>query len=821
MKNKINNYEIKLDDIFSSKSNTLLLLNKILRKSKIEKIFNFTVEEWLQNRNMVLDKISEQFDSDIIVRSSAQDEDSFEFSKAGIYESILNVNPKIKTKVEKAILSVIQSYNKQSEVYNQNQILIQNQTKNIITSGVILTKTPDIGSPYYVINYEEGESTIGVTKGTINNIVKIYHKIQAFNIPKKWKRLIASIKEIEDILQFEELDIEFGITDNKDVVIFQVRPITFIPQTDIAKLAKPIESKILKNKNIFSKLNQRKHILGNRTIFSDMSDWNPAEIIGNNPNLLDYSLYDYLIMNKIWHNARTVLGYQNVNPSPLMVKFGNKPYVDARASFNSLIPEKLGKKLASKLVNYYLDTLSKNPHLYDKVEFEILFTCYDFNLDSKLSELEKHGFTKNEIKKIKNVLLDLTNNIISDFPKILKDSQYSMQKLARNRTEIISNLKNKNITQSRYLENIEKLLVDCKKFGTLPFSIMARIGFIGSILLKSIQKDGYLPSHFESMLLNSLSTPISDIRNDVIALNDKKITKIQFLKKYGHLRPGTYDITALRYDDSKNNFFEDVQFPKLKSKHKFDFDNTSLSNLLTSHFLNFENIDFFSFVRDGLIYREKLKFEFTKNLSEALELIAKVGKTLGFTREDVSNLDIRTILKSKNLSKSQTRNIWREKIFQQQKEKLVNDCLALPPIIFSEKDFDIIQYFISKPNYITDKKITGNIINFENFKGNIGSQRGKILLLQNADPGYDWIFTKKLGGLITKYGGVASHMSIRCSETGLPAAIGCGEVIFEKLKLASKVLLDCKNKEILILEHSKYDEIIEAKNVLKSLGYIK
>jgi len=819
MKNKINNYEIKLDDIFSSKSNTLLLLNKILRKSKIEKIFNFTVEEWLQNRNMILDKISEQFDSDIIVRSSAQDEDSFEFSKAGIYESILNVNPKIKTKVEKAILSVIQSYNKQSEAYNQNQILIQNQTKNIITSGVILTKTPDIGSPYYVINYEEGESTIGVTKGTINNIVKIYHRIQAFNIPKKWKRLIASIKEIEDVLQFEELDIEFGITDNKNVVIFQVRPITFIPQTDIAKLAKPIESKILKNKNIFSKLNQRKHILGNRTIFSDMSDWNPAEIIGNNPNLLDYSLYDYLIMNKIWHNARTILGYQNVNPSPLMVKFGNKPYVDTRASFNSLIPEKLGKKLASKLVNYYLDTLSKNPHLYDKVEFEILFTCYDFNLDSKLSELEKHGFTKNEIKKIKNVLLDLTNNIISDFPKILKDSQCSMQKLARNRTEIISSLKNKNITQSRYLENIEKLLVDCKKFGTLPFSIMARIGFIGSILLKSIQKDGYLPSYFENMLLNSLSTPISDIQNDVIALNDKKITKIQFLKKYGHLRPGTYDITALRYDDSKNNFFEDIQFPKLKSKHKFDFDNTLLSNLLTTHFLNFENIDFFSFVRDGLIYREKLKFEFTKNLSEALELIAKVGKTLGFTREEVSNLDIRTILKSKNLSKNQTRNIWREKIFQQQKEKLVNDCLSLPPIIFSEKDFDIIQYFISKPNYITDKKITGNIINFENFKGNIDSQRGKILLLQNADPGYDWIFTKKLGGLITKYGGVASHMSIRCSETGLPAVIGCGEVIFEKLKLASKVLLDCKNKEILILEHSKYDEIIEAKKALKSLGY--
>ena len=27
-----------------------------------------------------------------------------------------------------------------------------------------------------------------------------------------------------------------------------------------------------------------------KAVFSDMADWNPAEIIGNNPNPLDYSL---------------------------------------------------------------------------------------------------------------------------------------------------------------------------------------------------------------------------------------------------------------------------------------------------------------------------------------------------------------------------------------------------------------------------------------------------------------------------------------------------------------------------------------------------
>ena len=64
-------------------------------------------------------------------------------------------------------------------------------------------------------------------------------------------------------------------------------------------------------------------------------------------------------------------------------------------------------------------------------------------------------------------------------------------------------------------------------------------------------------------------------------------------------------------------------------------------------------------------------------------------------------------------------------------------------------------------------------------------------------------------------------MSIRCSEVGLPAAIGCGEIIYEKIYSASKVLLDCKNHQIIILEHEKPDEFIEQKKVLKSLGYIK
>ena len=47
---------------------------------------------------------------------------------------------------------------------------------------------------------------------------------------------------------------------------------------------------------------------------------------------------------------------------------------------------------------------------------------------------------------------------------------------------------------------------------------------------------------------------------------------------------------------------------------------------------------------------------------------------------------------------------------------------------------------------------------------------------------------------------VPSHMAIRCAEFGLPAAIGCGDLIFENI-LSSKIIrLDCLNKKITVLQ---------------------
>ena len=207
-----------LENNFTSKSNVLKFLSAELKKSKIEKIFDFTVKDWKNNQENILLNIQKEFNNKyLIIRSSARGEDSIENSSAGEYLSIQNVSSNSKIKIKRAINNVIKSYKQKSNLNNYNQVLIQTQTTNVRTSGVIFTKTPDLGAPYYVINYDQSTSTTSVTGGLIGNTIKIFRKTPLKLIPAQWKKLITSIQEIEKTLNSNELDIEFAITKNNKI----------------------------------------------------------------------------------------------------------------------------------------------------------------------------------------------------------------------------------------------------------------------------------------------------------------------------------------------------------------------------------------------------------------------------------------------------------------------------------------------------------------------------------------------------------------------------------------------------------------------------
>ena len=225
------------------------------------------------------------------------------------------------------------------------------------------------------------------------------------------------------------------------------------------------------------------NLLGDKTVYGVMPDWNPAEIIGIRPRPLALSLYRELITDNIWAYQRSNYGYRNLRSFPLMINFFGLPYIDVRLSFNSFIPAQLEETTANKLTNYYMNKLLLEPVLHDKIEFEIVFSCFTFDLKERLKILKKHGFTQAELNSISNNLLKITNNILKPKKGLLYSDSLKLNILLDRRKELFK-------AKSDELDKIFWLLEDTKRFGTLPFAGIARAGFVAVQLLQSLVSTG-------------------------------------------------------------------------------------------------------------------------------------------------------------------------------------------------------------------------------------------------------------------------------------------------------------------------------------------
>jgi glutamine kinase len=107
---------------------------------------------------------------------------------------------------------------------------------------------------------------------------------------------------------------------------------------------------------------------------------------------------------------------------------------------------------------------------------------------------------------------------------------------------------------------------------------------------------------------------------------------------------------------------------------------------------------------------------------------------------------------------------------------------------------------LDKPNYIGSGRITAECVDLaESGSRKAPDLAGKIAMIPQADPGYDWLFGQDIAGLITMYGGANSHMAIRSAEFGLPAAIGVGETLYASLSGAQVLELDAGNRRIQVI----------------------
>lgn len=781
---------------FGTKAETLERLRHKVKTAKVLPLTKFTIRYWMENQGECCKNASLLADkgNTLIVRSSALNEDTCTGSQAGKYDSVMNVANN-KKEIIAAVNQVISSF---GENNIENQIFIQPMLDAVKCSGVAFTIEPNTGGNYYVINYDDiTGSTDSVTSGTGTEMKLFYQfKGKDCSLPVM-SQICRCLKELEDIMGQVNLDVEFAITNEEILYILQVRPLyTAMPVADYhiqSDCINRIAGK-LDYENIFP-LFPDSFISGRRTIYGVMPDWNPAEIIGIRPKPLALSLYREIITDNIWAYQRDNYGYKNLRSFPLMIDFCGLPYIDVRVSFNSFLPKTLNHEVSEKLVNYYLDRLEEDPAKHDKVEFDIVFSCYTLDLPERICVLQKYGFHSEEINTIIASLRAMTNTIINNKNGLWIKDYEKIKLLEKRYYEIINS--NLDIVSKIYW-----LLEDCKRYGSLPFAGLARAAFIAVQILNSLVSKNVITSTEYQEFMNEIET-VSSLMN----ADKQKMTKCQFLDKYGHLRPGTYNISSMRYDEAPDLYFnwEDDQSEEKISdafnESAFRLSLKQIKNikeLLVSHGLNNDVLELFNFIKTAIEGREFAKFVFTKNISMALKLFSELAKLEGFTKEDCSFANI-SIIKDMYSSTPDRKQALQNIIEAGRKEYSITEQLTLPPLIIRGTDAYSFFYPSAQPNYITLKQTVGNIYclteEYEN-----DDITDKILLITNADPGYDWIFLHHIKGFITKWGGANSHMAIRAGELGIPAAIGVGEILYTKLCKASKVELDARLRKVTILK---------------------
>ncbi|WP_433359500.1 PEP-utilizing enzyme [Streptosporangium sp. CA-115845] len=771
----------------------------VLTTARIAEQVTITAGQWFDDQQGYVDTIQRAFpDGQLIVRSSAPGEDTDSDSAAGVYTSILHVPATAPGALSQAVHAVIFSYTRRhGPDVDAFEILIQPMLCGVTCSGVAFTR--DLGSmgPYLVINYDEGERTDTVTSGigTIPRVVRVHHQTPTAGLKPPLNAVAATVRELTHLTGRPELDVEFA-ADAEHLYVLQARPMPGAGRDHTANDAR-VAAEIAQVKDtLHVRDHPRPGLYGTRSAYSTMADWNPAEMIGAHPRPLALSLYQRLITREVWRDARRRLGYHDPAPHHLMVTLAGHPYVDLRADFTSYLPADLDDDLCHKLVDCYLARLGRSPEAHDKVEFEICPSALDFDFPRHAAALAAAGLTSREIDRLRVSLLELTTRVVRDHSGQLAQMHQRIGQLPARRADLLAR------TNEHPLFLAGALLDDALQYGTLPFAVAVRGTFIGTALWRSLLTTGVIDQAEHDAFLAGIETVSTSFAADLATCQRGRMPPEEFLARYGHLRPGTYDITVPSYAEAPHLYLAGhpttgVRCPSTAAQVSASTMQAIDERLARTGF-GFTAQSLLGFIRETQIRREGYKFQFTANVSHALDLIAAFGHRHELNTDCLSYLTVEDLLSYANATVTvydiaQLRNLAASRYQTHAAQSRVH----LPDVIINPCDVDLI---ISQhmPNFITSKRITAPVVLITRPEfTEAGHLAGRIVLAENADPGFEYLFSRGIAGLITRYGGAASHMAIRCTETGTPAAIGCGHDMFAYLACAHTVTLDCAQQLII------------------------
>lgn len=678
--------------VFSGKADTLQQLAPLLSTGQVLPVYRFTVAQWRQDSQAIIARCQAFFGEEpLIVRSSCLAEDRDGHSGAGMYASILDVRGG--QALDEAIKTVIASYGRARE---RDEVLVQQMARGVLASGVAMTRDPETGLPYYVVDYVLGASTDGVTAGneTVHAFVSLGS--ETATEPAELPGLFALLEEVQVLTGHHALDIEFAITVDGPL-LFQVRPMTAEGPRNASAHADGQLRNVLEHEasHLEELICKQRHLRPTSTAFLGlMPDWNPAEMIGIKPRALAYSLYKELITDLNWASARFRYGYRDLRRKPLMYQIAGSPYICIAHSIESFIPASVPQDVAERVVQQCGEYLAMHPHLHDKIEFAIIPTCFTPELTRpgaaaalpalRTLSTEQHECYLNELRQLTEHIISPNGPFFSDLtrlPNITAQVQGLMAGEPRGET----------------LQRMRNALSAANVVAEV-FAGAARAAFVGTAIIKSLETSGVVPAGFIDHVTGGVKGIGREMASDFQTLH-----KDDFLKLHGHVRPGTYDIRVARYDETPERYF-DWQRPLQRPPKSMNGLTVSRAevNVIQQAFdqcrLNVAAEQFLQFAQAAIESREKLKYLYGAFVSDFLRSLCDWGEMQGIDRDQLSFAQIADFtsvyadvdLKRLHQAIAQNRSRWYE-----------TQLVRTPSIICQPQDLFGHHVHWCNPNFIT------------------------------------------------------------------------------------------------------------------------
>ena len=777
-----------------SKADALAWLKVRLEKSRVLDLLAFRAADWHADSAAVLHQVTQRFPRQkVIVRSSALDESNAASSNSGVNDSITNVDSGNPAVLEAAIRQVLGSYDSQAP---NHQVLIQPMLDGVRWVAVVSTLDRDSAAPYYTFVYSEApEDTEVITSGHGRALRQyIRHHDCTLRCPSPELELaLTAVQEVEALFSVP-LELELAVGGDGHMYLFQARPVIDcsrgegVARGDLIAALTELATQLPRTSR------------PDADIFGVMPDWNPAELIGTKPAALAFSAYRWLFADRSWAEARRDLGYTDLTGTPLVRSFIGCPFVDVRASFRSLQPAAVSVRLRERLVGFYLTVLRQHPHLHDKVEFEVVISCASPGWSRKVKKLRANGFSEDEIAELGKCLRELTSDLL-DRERVSRDLAQVATLPMVTRTG----------TPAELIQSALVALEICRRDGAVPFARLARLAFVSVQCLREAVEEAGLDRREFDAFFRSLRTVVAELNASLARVQAGQITAAEFLQRFGHLRPGTYDLTSPRYDEAYATYFSPVLTGHgLGTDHAAaameaateggPFELSPHSERAMTGFLrevgsSLTPAALFEFFRAAIESREDAKLQFTRVLSDALQAIQLAGAQVGLSPTELQHLeleDFRAAATADDLGAE-----LRRRLATRLPQRRLTSAVKLPDLMLQAAEVFHFDTHLHSPNFITRGTATGRVVGEAQLTTT--DLTGAILCLRAADPGFDWVFSHPVGGLVTRFGGANSHMAVRCAELGLPAVIGCGEADFRRWSGARMLRVDCASQTVSVV----------------------